>query len=163
MTYVNQMHHLALTDYDELYAWSITEILLGGGVEVRRYPTLGAVHVYPGKSAHARRHLVSRARLNTAENLLRYRDNQTALVFVQEGGHVAAELTYNELYQQVARLAHCLRQAAGVRQGERVAGFMPNCIETVVAMLAATSLGAIWSSCSPDFGFKGVMDRFGQM
>ena len=93
---------------------------------------------------------------------MRYRDNQTALVFVQEGGHVAAELTYNELYQQVARLAHCLRQA-GVRQGERVAGFMPNCIETVVAMLAATSLGAIWSSCSPDFGFKGVMDRFGQI
>ena len=164
MTYVNQMHHLALTDYDELYAWSITEIpafweAVWRFVDIQHsapYTSILENPLMPGAT------WFQGARLNFAENLLRYRDNQTALVFVQEGGHVAAELTYNELYQQVARLAHCLRQA-GVRQGERVAGFMPNCIETVVAMLAATSLGAIWSSCSPDFGFKGVMDRFGQI
>jgi acetoacetyl-CoA synthetase len=100
--------------------------------------------------------------LNFAENLLRCRDDRPALVFVQEGGLVGGELTYRELYDQVARLSHFLREV-GVQVGDRVAGFMPNRMETVIAMLAATSLGAIWSSCSPDFGFKGVMDRFGQI
>ncbi|WP_243113799.1 AMP-binding protein [Desulfofundulus salinus] len=71
-------------------------------------------------------------------------------------------LTYARLYDQVARLAKSLREM-GVTVGDRVAGFMPNMIETVVAMLAATSIGAIWSSCSPDFGVKGVYDRFGQI
>jgi acetoacetyl-CoA synthetase len=164
MTYVNQVHHLSLTNYDELYAWSITKIpafweAVWRFVDIQHsapYTSILDNPVMPGAT------WFQGTRLNFAENLLRYRDNQTALVFVQEGGHVAAELTYNELYHQVARMARFLRQA-GVRQGERVAGFMPNRIETVVAMLAATSLGAIWSSCSPDFGFKGVMDRFGQI
>ncbi|MHB1126903.1 MAG: acetoacetate--CoA ligase, partial [Bacillota bacterium] len=67
-----------------------------------------------------------------------------------------------ELYENVARLAYSLRQA-GVKDGDRVAGLMPNMPETIVAMLATTSIGAIWSSCSPDFGFNGIMDRFGQI
>jgi acetoacetyl-CoA synthetase len=81
---------------------------------------------------------------------------------VGEGGKAAETLTYAELYRQVARFARFLADA-GVTAGDRVAGFLPNRPEAVVAMLAATSLGAIWSSCSPDFGFKGVMDRFGQI
>ena len=101
------------------------------------------------------------ARLNFAENLLRYRDDQVALVFQGEGQE-PVKMTYAELYDQVARLARSLRQQ-GVTAGDRVAGFMPNMIETVVAMLAATSMGAVWSSCSPDFGIKGVLDRFGQI
>jgi len=102
------------------------------------------------------------ARLNFAENLLRFRDDREALVFKGEDEPGVRRLTYAELYDQVARLAKSLRQA-GVKTGDRVAGFVPNMIETVVAMLATTSIGAIWSSCSPDFGIKGVLDRFGQI
>lgn len=101
------------------------------------------------------------ARLNFAENLLRYRDDKIALVSRMEDGR-RSEISYAELYGQVAKLAAALK-AEGVVAGDRVAGFMPNIIETVVAMLAATSLGAIWSSCSPDFGINGVLDRFGQI
>ncbi|HEX5340247.1 MAG TPA: acetoacetate--CoA ligase, partial [Gammaproteobacteria bacterium] len=102
------------------------------------------------------------ARLNFAENLLRYRDDRTALVFRCEQDGKRITLTYKELYAQVARLAGALRQS-GVQTGDRVAGFMPNRPETIIAMLAATSIGAIWSSCSPDFGINGVLDRFGQI
>jgi acetoacetyl-CoA synthetase len=103
----------------------------------------------------------SGSRLNFAENLLRYRDERPALVFRGENGERAA-LTYKELYRQVAGCADALRKS-GVTSGDRVAGFMPNRHETVIAMLAATSLGAVWSSCSPDFGINGVLDRFGQI
>ncbi len=101
------------------------------------------------------------SKLNFAENLLRYRDEQTALIFQGEG-QTPQRMTYQELYKNVAQVAKALR-LSGVKEGDRVAGFMPNMIETIVAMLAATSLGAIWSSCSPDFGIKGVLDRFGQI
>jgi len=101
------------------------------------------------------------ARLNFAENLLRFRDEQTAILFKSETGD-KAELTYKELYTAVAQTASALK-AAGVETGDRVAAYMPNLPETVIAMLAATSLGAIWSSCSPDFGIDGVVDRLGQI
>ncbi|MBN8726554.1 MAG: acetoacetate--CoA ligase [Xanthomonadales bacterium] len=100
-------------------------------------------------------------RLNFAQNLLRYRDDRTAIVFRNEWGH-RRELSYAELHAEVGRLAHALKEA-GVGVGDRVAGFMPNIPETVIAMLATTSLGAVWSSCSPDFGIRGVVDRFGQI
>lgn len=102
------------------------------------------------------------ARLNFAENLLRYRDDRIALVFHGEHSHQRQEITYAELYKQVAALASRLKQH-GLQAGDRVAGMLPNCIETIIAMLATTSLGAIWSSCSPDFGVQGVLDRFGQI
>ncbi len=101
------------------------------------------------------------SRLNFAENLLRYRDERTAIVFRSENGTRVA-LTYKQLYRQVAGLADALRKT-GVGPGDRVAGFMPNRPEAVIGMLAATSLGAVWSSCSPDFGINGVLDRFGQI
>ena len=101
------------------------------------------------------------ARLNFAENLLRSRDDTPALISLLENGE-RRELTHAGLYRQVAGLAAALR-AEGVVAGDRVAGFMPNIPETVIAMLAAASIGAIWSSCSPDFGINGVMDRFGQI
>ncbi len=101
------------------------------------------------------------AELNFAENLLRRRDNMTAMVFRGED-QVKRELSYADLYDKVAQLAQALR-AEGLGVGDRVAGFMPNMPEAMIAMLAATSIGAIWSSCSPDFGVKGVMDRFGQI
>ena len=101
------------------------------------------------------------ARLNFAQNLLRYRDERPALVFVGENGS-RVELSYDALYGEVSRIAAGLR-AVGVSQGDRVAGFMPNRPETIIAMLATASIGAIWSSCSPDFGTNGVLDRFGQI
>jgi acetoacetyl-CoA synthetase len=103
----------------------------------------------------------SGARLNYAENLLRFRDNKIALVFQREDQQLRS-LTYEELYCTVARMAHAL-QEAGVVTGDRVAGFMPNTPEAVIAMLASASIGAIWSSSSPDFGIKGVLDRFSQI
>jgi len=101
------------------------------------------------------------ARLNFAENLLRRRDAHPALVACNESGR-RRELSYAELHGEAGRVATAL-EAAGVRPGDRVAAFMPNVPETVIAMLAATSLGAVWSSCSPDFGVAGVVDRFGQI
>ena len=101
------------------------------------------------------------SRLNFAENLLRYRDDRVALIFRGENGERTA-LSYKELYKQVAGLADALRKT-GVGKGDRVAGFMPNRHEAVIGMLATTSLGAVWSSCSPDFGINGVLDRFGQI
>jgi acetoacetyl-CoA synthetase len=100
------------------------------------------------------------ARLNYAENLLRRRDDALALVFWGED-KVKRELTWWELHDLVSRLQQAM-SAMGVRAGDRVAGFVPNMPETVAAMLAATSLGAIWTSCSPDFGTDGALDRFGQ-
>ena len=101
------------------------------------------------------------ARLNLAENLLRHDDSHPALVFWNEQGR-QRELTYSQLNAEVRRVAAALlREDVGA--GDRVAGFLPNLPEAVIAMLAATSLGAIWSSCSPDFGANGVLDRFGQI
>jgi acetoacetyl-CoA synthetase len=101
------------------------------------------------------------ARLNFAENLLRLHDDSDALVFCGEG-KLDRRLSHAELYTQVARLATALR-AAGVVAGDRVAAYLPNLPETIIAMLAAASIGAIFSSCSPDFGVRGVLDRFGQI
>jgi acetoacetyl-CoA synthetase len=101
------------------------------------------------------------SKINFAENLLRRRDNETAIVFKGED-KVERALTYKDLYDQVSQVRQGL-QALGVVKGDRVAGFMPNMPETIIAMLAATSLGAIWSSASPDFGAQGVLDRFGQI
>jgi acetoacetyl-CoA synthetase len=101
------------------------------------------------------------ASLNFAENLLRRDDNAEALVFRSEPGE-RRSIAFGELRARVASLAAALRDM-GVGPGDRVAAYMPNIPETVIAMLAATSIGAAWSSCSPDFGARGVLDRFGQI
>ena len=99
--------------------------------------------------------------LNFAENLLRRRDATPAIIFRGEDG-TRRELSWAELWDQVAALAASLK-ADGVRRGDRVAGYLPNAPEAVIGMLATSSLGAVWSSCSPDFGISGVLDRFGQI
>jgi acetoacetyl-CoA synthetase len=152
------------TRYDELYSWSIEnsaafwELIweYGRVISSRTYDRVAEdLDLMPGCK------WFEGARLNFAENLLRWRDDRTALIFKGES-RVARRITYRELYRQVAGLSAAMRQA-GLKAGDRVAGFMPNMIETVAAMLAATSLGAIWSSCSPDFGVPGALDRFGQI
>lgn len=101
------------------------------------------------------------SRLNFAENLLRYRDDSDAIVAWNESGRQRV-ISWRELHDEVARVAAALRER-GVRVGDRVAGFLPNVPEGIIAMLAAASIGAVWSSCSPDFGVQGVLDRFGQI
>jgi len=101
------------------------------------------------------------ARLNYAENLLHHLGDDPAIISVSEAS-VRRELSWNDLHDAVTRFASALNEA-GVEPGDRVAGFLPNVPEAVIAMLATTSLGAVWSSCSPDFGTKGVLDRFGQI
>ena len=151
-------------DYAGLHRWSVTEPaqfwqsvwsscgVIGDGhdgpvlVDGNRMP---GARWFPG------------AKLNFAENLLRRRERSTAIVFWSED-RLKTTVTYAELYAEVSRLSQALR-AAGVMPGDRVAGYLPNVPGTIIAMLAATSLGAIWSSCSPDFGVQGVLDRFGQI
>jgi acetoacetyl-CoA synthetase len=101
------------------------------------------------------------AELSFPEHVLRQTGSRPAIIFRGENGARRA-LSYDELRSQVASISAGLRDA-GVVKGDRVAGFLPNCPEAIVAMLAATSIGAIWSSCSPDFGINGVVDRFGQI
>ena len=101
------------------------------------------------------------AKLNFAENLLRRQDETPALIFRGENG-TKRTLSYVDLYRLVSRLSQALA-ALGVGPGDRVGGYLPNIPEAIAAMLAVTSLGAIWSSCSPDFGVRGVLDRFGQI
>ena len=103
----------------------------------------------------------SDSKLNFAKNLLSKRDQTPAIIFWGEDKHKSS-LTHDELYNQVARLSHWLKKS-GVVKGDRVAGLLPNMAETVVSMLATSSIGAIWTSCSPDFGVQGVLDRFGQV
>ena len=164
MNAVNREHDLTLDGYDALHDWSIANIpafweAVWRFVDVKHSAPYTSVLENPRMPGAT---WFSGARLNFAENLLRYRDDRPALVSIKEGGEVAAQVTYAELFAQVARMAGFLR-GAGVTAGDRVAGYLPNCVETVVAMLAATSLGAIWSSCSPDFGFQSVLERFGQI
>ena len=164
MEFANRRHGMALASYDELYDWSITELTdfweaAWDYLDIRASRRFDSVLV-PAEEMMDTRWFAG-ARLNFAENLLRYRDDRTALVFKSEA-LPSVRISYRELYDRVARLAVSLRKM-GLAPGDRVAGFMPNMIETVVAMLAATSIGAVWSSCSPDFGIKGVLDRFRQI
>ena len=153
-----------LADYAALWRWSVDNIeAFWSGVwrfgEVIASKAWDEVLVDGGKMPGAI--WFPGARLNFAENLLRRRDDEAAIVFRGESG-VRRELSFADLHDQVGRVARALR-AAGVGEGDRVAGFMPNMPETVIAMLATASIGALWSSCSPDFGIRGVMDRFGQI
>lgn len=101
------------------------------------------------------------ARLNFAENLLRTRGSHAAVIAWNENGQQRT-VSWDSLHDEVARVAAALREH-GVRSGDRVAAFLPNIPEAVIAMLATASIGAVWSSCSPDFGVQGVLDRFGQI
>jgi acetoacetyl-CoA synthetase len=161
---INEKFNLQLESYEDLHNWSVTNIsefwgeMWGYGDIIYSEPYKEAVDdltKMPGAK------WFSGARLNYAENLLRFRDNKIALVFQREDQQVRS-LTYAELYYAIARMAHAL-QGAGVVTGDRVAGFMPNMPEAVIAMLATASIGAIWSSSAPDFGIKGVLDRFSQI
>ncbi|GAW92035.1 acetoacetate--CoA ligase [Calderihabitans maritimus] len=162
--FINKKYGQNFNSYDQLYEWSINNIP-DFWAAMWEFGQIKASRPYDRVATNLDDMLECKwfegARLNFAENLLRYRDEHTAIIFKGEKSDTV-RITYRELYDTVARLAASLREA-GVETGDRVAGFMPNIPETVMAMLAATSIGAIWTSCSPDFGFNGVMDRFGQI
>jgi acetoacetyl-CoA synthetase len=162
--FVNQRHALHLIDYPALHAWSVEQreafwqalvdffdIRFHTPAEcvLREGPAMPDAQWFPG------------ATLNFAEHLLRRRDGHPALVAIGEDGS-REQLSYAQLAAHVAGLQRALREA-GVGVGDRVGAFMPNTWQTVVGMLATASLGATWSSCSPDFGTHGVIDRFGQI
>ena len=151
-------------DYDALWDWSVSEpsrfweavfeftavvAARGDGPALRDGARMPGARWFEG------------ARLNFAENLLRHAGGEPAIVFCNERG-ARREVSRDRLTAETARVAAGLR-GAGVQAGDRVAGFLPNVPEAVVAMLATASIGATWSSCSPDFGAQGVLDRFGQI
>jgi acetoacetyl-CoA synthetase len=161
---INTRYQLDITSYRELYEWSITNIPefwaamwdFAGIRSSRPYDqVVDDLTKFPGAK------WFTGARLNFAENLLRYRDDHLAILFKGET-QTSRQMTYAQLYEEVARLAHSLREL-GVGPGDRVVGYMPNLIETVVAMLAATSLGATWSSCATDIGPSAAIERLGQV
>jgi acetoacetyl-CoA synthetase len=150
--------------YDDLYQWSIDQPVefwqaLCDFCDVRFSRPADEVLIQPGDMTTAK--WFPGSELNFAEHLLRHSGDRAAIVFSGENG-ARSELSFDELRQAVAGIAQALR-SAGVVKGDRVAGFLPNCPEAIIAMLATTSIGAIWSSCSPDFGINGIVDRFGQI
>ena len=150
-------------DYEELHRWSVEHAeefwdLVWKFGEVRGEPGLRRL-INAGRMPGAQ--WFPEAKLNFAANLLRERDASLAISFWGED-RVKRQLSRRQLYDLVSRLSQALA-SAGVGKGDRVAGYLPNLPESVAAMLATASLGAIWSSCSPDFGVQGVLDRFGQI
>lgn len=164
MNFLREKHDLNFQTYDQLYNWSIQK-RADFWSTLWDFFGIKASQQYDTVLGNADNMLESQwfcnARLNFSENLLHHKDDQKALIFKGETQELES-LTYSQLYNQVASLSNALREY-GISVNDRVVGFMPNMMETVVAMLAATSIGAIWSSCSPDFGIKGVLDRFGQI
>jgi len=164
MKFLEETRKLIFKDYNELYRWSISERAnfwssLWDFFQIKASRPYDTVLETPDDMLESK--WFQGARLNFAEHLLHYTDETPALIFKGEA-QPPVHITYNQLYKAVAQLSSALKEQ-GIKTGDRVVGFMPNMIETVVAMLATSSLGGIWSSCSPDFGIKGVLDRFGQI
>ena len=163
MKFVNEQYGNSFSGYLELYNWSVEKLeefweaiwKYSGIIHSSEYECVLDERKMPGAK------WFDGAKLNFAENLLRYRDNKIALISYREN-NPAIKLTYTELYKLVSACASGLKKI-GLKKGDRVAGFVTNIPETVIAMLATTSIGAVWSSCSPDFGIQGVFDRFDQI
>ncbi|XP_063470827.1 acetoacetyl-CoA synthetase isoform X2 [Symphalangus syndactylus] len=158
---------LALENYDDLYHWSV-ESYSDFWAEFWKFSGIVFSHVYDevvdtSKGIADVPEWFKGSRLNYAENLLRHKENdRVALYVAREGKEEIVKVTFEELRQEVALFAAAMRKM-GVKKGDRVVGYLPNSEHAVEAMLAAASIGAIWSSTSPDFGVNGVLDRFSQI
>ena len=164
MVFINEKYGTDFSEYRSLYKWSIDNIpefwaSFWDYADIKYSRSYDTVIDDPNKMPGAK--WFEGARLNFAENLLKYRDDHTALIFRGET-QKTSKMTYAGLYDSVARLAKSLR-GAGVSPGDRVVAYMPNMNETAIAMLAATSIGATWASCATDIGSGAVLDRFGQI
>lgn len=162
--FVNQKYDLEIDSYFQLHDWSIKNIsdfwaVMWEFAEIKA--SRGYDEIVDDLSKFPGAKWFNGARLNFAENLLRFRDDHTAFIFKGETKK-SARMTYVEVYDQVAGLAKSLREM-GVEPGDRVCAYMPNMIETAIAMLASTSIGATWSSCGAELGERAVLDRYGQI
>jgi len=162
--FVNNNYGVDIQDADDLYKWSVDEIpdfwdamwKFSDIIASKEYDkVVEDISVFPGTN------WFPGAKLNFAENLLRYKDDQFAFIFQGES-KVTKKMTYKELNKKVAQLAQSLREM-GVEKGDRVVSYIPNLIETPIAMLAATSIGALWASCGAELQARAVIDRFGQI
>lgn len=164
ISFVNEKYGLGLSSYNQLYRWSV-ENIPDFWATMWEFAQIKASRKYDVVVDDLRKFPGARwfigAKLNFAENLLKYKDNHEALIFKGEL-QKSERISYPELYDSVARLAQSLRES-GVSPGDRVAAYMPNVMETAIAMLATTSIGATWSSCGTELGPKAVLDRFGQI
>ncbi|KAF9897504.1 hypothetical protein BX616_005487, partial [Lobosporangium transversale] len=166
--YINQKHSLALANYHDLWKWSVDEIekfwtaVWDYTHVIASIPPSGPV-VDGSAPMDTFPIWFKSARLNFAENALWCKDTtKTAIIATGELQETPRRISYAELYTRVRQCAKAMRKA-GVVKGDRVAGYIANCPEAIIAMLAAASIGAIWSSTSPDFGTIGVLDRFSQI
>ena len=153
-----------LQSYDELHSWSVDNVAafwraLCDFCDIEFAKPADTVFEQPGDMTTAT--WFGGSELSFPAHMLRYSGDRAAIIFRGEDG-TRREISFDELLAQVAAIAAGLK-SAGVAKGDRVAGFLPNCPEAIIGMLAATSIGAIWSSCSPDFCINGVVDRFGQI
>ncbi len=164
ISFVNQKYSAGIKTYSDLHGWSVGNIpdfwsAIWDYVDVissRRYEkVVDDLNRFPGAKWFLG------ARLNFAQNLLRYDDDQTALICRSETG-VSSRLSYSALRDEVARVAAWLRQK-GVQSGDRIAGYLPNIAHAPIAMLAATSIGAVWACCGSELGPNAVLDRLGQI
>lgn len=162
---VNQTFGLSLENYEELRQWSVNqhtdfwEMLWKFADVIHSHPYVEVLD--ESKPMEEVPEWFHGAQLNFAENLLRFDDDKVALYTAGEGQEVKT-ITFHQLRKNVALLTSALKNL-GVKKGDRVVGYIPNCAFAVEAMLATASLGAIWSSTSPDFGVTGVLDRFSQI
>ncbi|CAG0902053.1 unnamed protein product [Cyprideis torosa] len=167
LTRVKEYYQRSVENYSDLYQWSV-ENLASFWHEVFNFMDVIS-SVPPATPVINENALIDTipkwfpgVRMNYAENLLRFRNETRVAVYVVDEQGLRESVTFCELYQRVTKLARCLK-AVGVTSGDTVAGYLPNGIVALEAMLAAASLGAIWSSASPDFGVKGVLERFSQL
>jgi len=161
---IEAKHGVSIDDYDEFHDWTLAQPEAFWQAVAEDFDlqfSVAADKVLKNGAAFPGAQWFPGAKLNFAQNLLRYRDDQPALVGLLEDGSRQV-LSYAQLNAAVASLASAMR-GFGIVAGDRVAGLLPNLPETITAMLACTSIGAIWSSCSPDFGVQGACDRFSQI
>ena len=161
---INEKFLLEIDQYDQLYEWSINNPSIFWD-NISKFCDINFSHQPKNILERHESFIGSKwfegATLNFAENLLKHKDDSLAIEYFCED-KIKGKITYKELHEQV-RVCYLYLKSLGVKKGDRVAGYLPNIPQTIIAMLATSALGAVWSSCSPDFGIRGVLDRFEQI
>ncbi len=164
ISFINENYNKNFKNYDDLYNWSINDISnFWDSISVFSKIKFSSLPdtIYKKNDSFIKTKWFEGAKLNFSENLLKYNDDSIAIEYFCEN-KIKGKITYKQLYNRVSDCAYYL-ESLGIKKGDRVAGFMPNIFEAIIAMLATSSIGAVWSSCSPDFGINGVLDRFAQI
>ena len=164
ISHINEKFLLEIDQYDQLYEWSINNPSIFWD-NISKFCDINFSHQPKNILERHESFIGSKwfegATLNFAENLLKHKDGSLAIEYFCED-KIKGKITYKELHEQV-RVCYLHLKSLGVKKGDRVAGYLPNIPQTIIAMLATSALGAVWSSCSPDFGIRGVLDRFEQI